>query len=59
MEDDIKKLKACMVNNDYYSMLIYITIIIEKYTGENRAFLTKIIENIKTANYQAVNNLLN
>lgn len=58
MEKDIKRLKACMDHNDYYSMLIYITIIIDKCTGQNKEFLLNLAANIKRGNYEEVNNLL-
>ena len=58
MEKDIKRLKACMDYNDYYSMLIYITIIIDKCTGQNKEFLLNLVANIKKGNYEEVNKLL-
>lgn len=57
MEKDIKRLKACMDHNDYYSMLIYITIIIDKCTGQNKEFLLNLAANIKKGNYEEVNKL--
>ena len=58
MENDIKLLKACLEHEDYYSILEYITIIIEKYTGNEKEFLNEIIKNIKIGNYQKVKELL-
>lgn len=58
MEEDIKRIKACLVYEDYYSMLIYITIVVDKYTGTNKEFLLKIMNNIKKGNYKEVNKLL-
>lgn len=58
MEEDIKRMKACLVYKDYYSILIYITIVIEKYTGKDKEFLLDIMHNVKKANYDKVNELL-
>lgn len=58
MENDIKLLKSCLKYEDYYSILEYITIIIEKYTGNEKEFLNEIIKNIKIGNYQKVKELL-
>ena len=58
MENDIKKLKACLEYDDYYAMLLYITMIIEKYTGENKEFLLQLQDNIKCGNYVEINNIL-
>lgn len=58
MKEDIKRLKACLPYKDYYSMLIYITIIIKKYTGTDKEFLLSIANSIKNGNYEEVNNLL-
>lgn len=51
MEKDIKRLQACLEHKDYYSMLLYITIIIKKYTGENKDFLLQLQDNIRCGNY--------
>ena len=51
MERDIKRLQACMEHKDYYAMLLYITMIIKKYTGENKDFLLQLQDNIKCGNY--------
>ena len=58
MENDIKLLKACLEYEDYYSILEYITIIIEKYTENEKKFLNKITKNIKIGNYKEVKRLL-
>ena len=57
-QNDIKLLKSCLKYEDYYSILEYITIIIEKYTGNEKEFLNEIIKNIKIGNYQKVKELL-
>ena len=58
MEEDLKRIKACLEFEDYYSILEYITIVIEKYTGKDKEFLLEIVKNIKCSNYKEVNNLL-
>lgn len=58
MENDIKLLKACLEHEDYYSILEYITIIIEKYTENEKKFLNEITKNIKIGNYKEVKKLL-
>lgn len=58
MEEDLKRIKACLTYEDYYSILEYITLIISKYTGIEKEFLLKIVKNIKSGNYKEVNNLL-
>lgn len=58
MENDIKLLKACLEHEDYYSILEYITIIIEKYTENEKKFLNEITKNIKIGNYKEVKRLL-
>lgn len=58
MEEDLKRIRACLVYEDYYSILEYITLIIKKYTGTEKEFLLGIVKNIKNSNYKEVNNLL-
>lgn len=58
MEEDLKRIKACLEFEDYYSILEYITLIVENYTGTEKEFLLKIVKNIKSGNYKEVHNLL-
>lgn len=51
MERDIKRLQACMEHKDYYAMLLYITMIIKKYTGENKEFLLQLQKDVKRGDY--------
>lgn len=54
MKEDLKGLKACLAHSDYFSMLVYITIVIDKYTGKDKEFLLSISNNIKKGNYEEV-----
>lgn len=58
MEEDLKRIKACLEFEDYYSILEYITLIVENYTGTEKKFLLEIVKNIKCSNYKEVHRLL-
>lgn len=51
MKDDIRRLQACLEYKDYYAMSLYITIIIRKYTGENKEFLLQLQKDVKRGDY--------
>ena len=55
-ENDVNRIKACLEYNDYYSALEYAVLIKDKYIGEERNYFDRIIKNIKTGNYENLNN---
>lgn len=58
MEEDIKRLKSCYDHKDYYSMLLYIDIIINNYYGFKQSLLLQIKSFIKKGNYFPIKNIL-
>lgn len=56
---DVKRIKACIEHEDYYAALLYINLIIENYTNEQKAFFELIRKNIKSANYEEINRYIN
>lgn len=49
---DIKRIKACIEHEDYYSALQYAILISKKYEKVEKEFFKNIIKNIKTGNYE-------
>lgn len=58
-EIDLKRIKACIYYEDYYSALIYINLILENYTiEEHKQYFYVIIKMIKTGNYDGLKRIL-
>lgn len=51
---DLKRIKACIEYEDYYSALLYINLIIENYNNEQRLYFEIIRNNIKSSKYEEI-----
>lgn len=51
---DKKRVKACIEYDDYYSALIYINLIIERYNNNEKIYFELIRKNIKSGKYQEI-----
>ncbi len=49
-EEDLKKIKACIEYEDYYSALEYAILIKDNYKNKEREYFENMIRNIKTGN---------
>ncbi len=54
-ENDIKRIKACIDHNDYFSALEYAIIVKDRYIKREKRYFERIIEKIKVGDYKKIN----
>jgi len=57
-KEDIKRIKACINYNDYYSALEYAILKKEKYKNNERKYLEIIIKFIKEGKYEEIRKII-
>ena len=57
-EEDIKKIKACIEYNDYYSAMEYAILVKDNYKDNQKRCFENIIKYVKSGHYYQINNII-